>query len=106
MQDDPATATTSTMTEHEDTLQPSTFGATPSSADAVEEAAPSPTPSGPQKVSGWPMWVLGLVIMVDQIDQNIVRGLVTPLKEDLGISDFQIGMLLSSFVLVNGLITV
>jgi MFS family permease len=52
------------------------------------------------------MWVLGLVIMVDQIDQNIVRGLVTPLKQDLGISDFQIGMLLSSFVLVNGLITV
>jgi MFS family permease len=52
------------------------------------------------------MWVLGLVIMVDQVDQNIVRGLVTPLKQDLGISDFQIGMLLSSFVLVNGLITV
>jgi len=24
-------------------------------------------------VSTWPMWVLGLVIMVDQIDQNIVR---------------------------------
>jgi MFS family permease len=52
------------------------------------------------------MWALGLVIMVDQVDQNIVRGLVTPLKADLGISDFQIGMLLSSFVLVNGLITV
>src|SRR3954464_11804470 len=52
------------------------------------------------------MWVLGLVICIDQVDQNIVRGLVTPLKEDLGISDFQIGMLLSSFVLVNGLITV
>ena len=93
---------------HEETLQPSTYGATPSSADAVEEDTAS-TPSagaGAGRVSAWPMWVLGLVIMVDQIDQNIVRGLVTPLKEDLGISDFQIGMLLSSFVLVNGLITV
>lgn len=91
------------MSDHEETLQPSTFGATPSSADAVEQP---PTPSPPARVPGWPMWVLGLVIMVDQIDQNIVRGLVTPLKEDLGLSDFQIGMLLSSFVLVNGLITV
>ena len=93
------------MADHEETLQPSTYGATPSSADAVEEEAP--TAGGPgARVSAWPMWVLGLVIMVDQIDQNIVRGLVTPLKEDLGLSDFQIGMLLSSFVLVNGLITV
>jgi MFS transporter, Spinster family, sphingosine-1-phosphate transporter len=94
--------------DHEETLQPSTYGATPSSADAVEEdtsAAKTPA-AGPGRISVWPMWVLGLVIMVDQIDQNIVRGLVTPLKEDLGISDFQIGMLLSSFVLVNGLITV
>jgi MFS family permease len=52
------------------------------------------------------MWVLGLVIMVDQIDQNIVRGVVPQLKADFGVSDAQIGLLLSSFVIVNGLITV
>jgi MFS family permease len=52
------------------------------------------------------MWLLGLVIMVDQIDQNIVRGIVTPLKEDWGISDAKVGILLSCFVLVNGLVTV
>ena len=54
------------------------------------------------------MWLLGLVIMIDQIDQNIVRGVVTPLKADraLHITDFKIGLLLSSFVVVNGLITV
>ncbi len=94
------------MADHEETLQPSTYGATPSSADAVEEETSPSKAAGPPQISSWPMWVLGLVIMVDQIDQNIVRGLVTPLKEDLGISDFQIGLLLSSFVLVNGLITV
>jgi MFS family permease len=62
----------------------------------------------PQKapVSSWPMWVIGLVIMIDQLDQNIVRGVVTPLKEEFGVSDAGIGLLLSSFVLVNGLITV
>jgi MFS family permease len=91
------------VTEHEDTFDAATLGATPSSADALEE---TPTSGVPKVLSNIPMWVLGLVIMVDQVDQNIVRGLVTPLKEDLGISDFQIGLLLSSFVLVNGLITV
>jgi MFS family permease len=54
------------------------------------------------------MWLLGLVIMIDQIDQNIVRGVVTPLKDDphLHMTDFKIGLLLSCFVVVNGLITV
>jgi MFS family permease len=91
------------VTEHEDTFEPATLGATPSSADALEE---SPNAPGPAHVSGWPMWMLGLVIMIDQVDQNVVRGLVTPLKEDLGISDFQIGILLSAFVLVNGVVTI
>lgn len=54
------------------------------------------------------MWLLGLVIMIDQADQNIVRGVVTPLKADrsLHMTDFKIGLLLSCFVVVNGLITV
>ena len=56
----------------------------------------------------WPMWLLGLVIMIDQVDQTIVRGVITPLKNDkhLHITDFKIGLLLSCFVIVNGLITV
>jgi MFS family permease len=60
----------------------------------------------PAEVSNRPMWILGLVIMIDQIDQNIVRGVVTPLKEEFGIGDAGIGLLLSAFVLVNGIITV
>ena len=85
--------------EPEATFEPATLGATPSSADADAK-----TPK--RTTSNWPMWVLGLVIMIDQIDQNIVRGVVTPLKEEFGVSDFGIGVLLSSFVLVNGLVTV
>jgi MFS family permease len=91
------------VNEHEETFEPATLGITPSSADALEE---SPNAPGPGHVSGWPMWVLGLVIMIDQVDQSVVRGLVTPLKEDLGIGDFQIGILLSAFVVVNGIVTV
>ena len=52
------------------------------------------------------MWVLGLVIFIDQVDQNILRGVVTPLKHDLGIGDLQIGVLLTAYTIVNGLITV
>jgi MFS family permease len=54
------------------------------------------------------MWVLGLVVMIDQIDQNILRGIETPLKADhsLHITDFTFGLLLASFVAVNGLISV
>src|SRR5437016_9678254 len=54
------------------------------------------------------MWILGLVVMIDQVDQNILRGIETPLKADphLHITDFTFGLLLASFVAVNGLITV
>jgi MFS family permease len=52
------------------------------------------------------MWVLGLVIMIDQVDQNLLRGVIPQLKHDFGIGDGEIGLLLSIFVLVNGLITV
>src|SRR6478736_798129 len=57
-------------------------------------------------VSSWPMWVLGLVIMIDQVDQNIVRGVATPLRDHFGLSDLQLGVLLSSFIAVNGLVSV
>src|SRR4029079_6429738 len=57
-------------------------------------------------VSSWAVWVVGLGIMVDQIDQNIVRGGVDQLKEQFGVGDAAIGVLLSAFVLVNGLVTV
>jgi MFS family permease len=64
------------------------------------------TPSAPVRVGAWPMWVLGLVVLIDQVDQNLVRGVVPQLKSDFGIDDFGIGVLISAFVLVNGVITV
>ncbi|MBV8982478.1 MAG: MFS transporter [Acidimicrobiia bacterium] len=90
---------------HEHIPEPGTLDATPSSADAPEEA-PAPTGARRVQVSAWPMWVLGLVIFIDQVDQNILRGVVTPLKHDLGIGDLQIGILLTAYTIVNGLITV
>lgn len=85
--------------QHEETFEPATLGATPSSADALEQ------PISPAKVSAWPMWALGLVLMLDQLDQSIVRGMITSLKQDFGVGDFAIGLLTSSVLFFNGLIT-
>lgn len=52
------------------------------------------------------MWVLGLVVLVDEIDKNIVRGLIDPLKDHFGVGDLAIGVLLSLQLLFNGIITV
>jgi MFS family permease len=53
-----------------------------------------------------PMWILGLVVLVDEIDKNIVRGMVDPLKDHFGVGDLAIGVLLSLQLVFNGLITV
>ncbi|MGH9188132.1 MAG: MFS transporter [Acidimicrobiales bacterium] len=53
-----------------------------------------------------PMWVLGLVVLMDEIDKNIVRGLIDPLQEDFGVGDAAIGVLVSLQLLFNGIITV
>lgn len=85
--------------DHPGAPAPHTIGATPSLAgDGTIGAQPA--------VSNWPMWLLGLVLLVDAMDQSIVRGLVTPLKEEFGVGDAAIGLLTSAFILVNGIITV
>ena len=66
----------------------------------------SPSKRGPVREGAWPMWVLGLVVLIDQVDQNLVRGVVPQLKSEFGIDDFGIGVLISAFVLVNGIVTV
>lgn len=96
------------MTDHEETVEPATLGVTPSSADAVEvdTAAGAATGTAGKAPSNWPMWVLGLVIMIDHVDQNIVRGAQNVIARDMNLSDTQIGILLSCFTLVNGLVSV
>ncbi|MBV9410271.1 MAG: MFS transporter, partial [Acidimicrobiia bacterium] len=90
---------------HEDIPEPGTLDITPSSADVPEETPSTPSTRKLQ-ISVWPMWVLGLVIFIDQVDQNILRGVVTPLQHEFGIGDLEIGILLTAYTIVNGLITV
>ncbi len=88
-----------------------TGGLTPDVASPmVDEPAGEPAPiarRGPiATVLNEPMWVLGLVILVDEIDKNIVRGMITPIKEEFGVGDLGISVMLSLALLFNGLITV
>ncbi len=53
-----------------------------------------------------PMWVLGLVVLVDEVDKNIVRGMITPLKDEFGVGDLGISVMLSLALLFNGIVTV
>ncbi|MFZ6003922.1 MAG: MFS transporter [Actinomycetota bacterium] len=88
-----------------------TGGLTPDIASPTPEE-PAGEPSAPAR-GGFvtrlftePMWVLGLVLFMDEVDKNVVRGMITPLKEDFGVGDLGIGVLLSLALLFNGLITV
>jgi MFS family permease len=65
-----------------------------------------PPAAAVDRVSSRPMWVLGLVIMIDQADQNIVRGVATPVQHAFHLTDLQVGVLLSSFIVVNGFVSV
>jgi MFS family permease len=51
------------------------------------------------------MWVLGGTFLIDAADQNVVRGLIPQLRQAFGVGDLAIGVLMSAFVLVNGMVT-
>jgi MFS family permease len=57
------------------------------------------------RIGTWPMWVLGFAVMIDNIDQYIVRGTSNQIERAFGVGDFQIGVLFSAFIVVNGIAT-
>jgi MFS family permease len=61
---------------------------------------------GPISAGTFPMWVLGLVVLIDTMDQSIVRGVQTLIQEDFDLSDASIGFLTSAFVLVHAVVTI
>lgn len=88
-----------------------TMGLTPDIASPTIDEPAGAAPHEPEhgflgRLLHEPMWVLGLVILVDEIDKNIVRGMITPLKAEFGVGDLGISVLLALALLFNGLITV
>jgi MFS family permease len=62
-------------------------------------------PGGLFAVSSWPMWILALAAMIDNVDQYIVRGTSNQIERVFRVGDFQIGILFSAFIVVNGIAT-
>lgn len=54
----------------------------------------------------WPLFVLCLVNLVDQVDMAILRGVLPILEDEWGLSDLQLGFLGFAFVFVNVLATI
>jgi MFS family permease len=101
------------VTEFESAPSIETYGLTPEIATPRAEE-PAGEPVGQEVVTrpllvrlfSEPMWVLGLVILVDEIDKNVVRGMITPIKEEFGVGDFAISLMLSLQLVFNGIVTV
>lgn len=53
----------------------------------------------------WPLVVMSLVNLVDQIDVAVARGVLPFLQEEWGLSDTQLGLVTSVFVLVAAIAT-
>jgi MFS family permease len=73
-------------------------------------ALASPVEAGPQapkliRVTDWPMWVIGLTLLIDNMDQYIVRGASNQIKSAFGVGDIAIAVLFAAFILVNGFVT-
>ncbi len=58
-----------------------------------------------KRIGNWPMWVLGFAVMLDALDQYIIRGDSDQIRSAFHVSDFQIGILFSAFIVVNGVAT-
>lgn len=53
-----------------------------------------------------PLGVLALVSIIDQVDMSVLRGVLPLLKDEWGLSDFQLGSLGFAFIFVNSLATI
>jgi MFS family permease len=95
------------VTEFESAPPIEAYGVAPertdAAADAVTDAVRQPFLV---RFFSEPMWVLGLVLFVDEIDKNVVRGMITPIKEEFGVGDFGISLMLSLQLIFNGIVTV
>lgn len=54
----------------------------------------------------WPLAIMALVGLVDQIDVGVLRGVLPALQDEWGLTDTQVGALPAAFIVVNALATI
>lgn len=64
------------------------------------------TTPAPRRFPLWPLAVMALVSLVDQIDVSVARGVLPTLEDEWGLNDTQLGLIVSVFVFVSTLATV
>ena len=62
-----------------------------------------PAPPATRRYPLWPLAVMALVALVDQIDVSVARGVLPVLEDEWGLSDTQLGATVSVFVFVSTL---
>lgn len=70
------------------------------------EAPAATSPPGPRRYPLWPLTVMALVALVDQVDVSVARGVLPTLEDEWGLSDTQLGAIVSVFVFVSTLAAV
>ena len=76
------------------------------STDAVPEPAASSAPSAGRRFPLWPLLVMAGVSLVDQIDTAVARGVLPVLEDEWHLSDTQLGVITSVFVVVATIATI
>jgi len=76
----------------------------------VSSRQPEPPPSGSPPVGRrfplWPLWVMAAVSLVDQIDTSVARGVLPILEDEWHLSDTELGLITSVFVVVSTVATI
>ncbi len=86
-------------------------GRDPATADATGAAGPAVAPGQAPAGAGrrfplGPLVVMALVSLVDQIDVSVARGVLPLLEDQWGLSDTQLGLTVSVFVVVSAVATI
>ena len=79
-------------------------------AELSTEAAPEPSapavPARGRRFPLAPLWVMAAVSLVDQIDVSVARGVLPILEDEWHLSDTQLGLITSVFVVVSSVATI
>jgi MFS family permease len=76
------------------------------STEAVPQPPASGAPSDGRRFPLWPLLVMAGVSLVDQIDTAVARGVLPVLEDEWGLSDTQLGLITSVFVVVATIATI
>jgi MFS family permease len=76
------------------------------STEAVPDPAESGAPPAGRRFPLWPLLVMAGVSLVDQIDTAVARGVLPVLEDEWHLSDTQLGLITSVFVVVATIATI